>query len=106
MIGERGLVERGARIVRSRIHGPAIVGAHTVIEDSHVGPNTSIGRALLPRSLTDVADSIVQDGSSISSVRGLRSSVVGRSAAIKSINHGSPYHRLAISDHVSLELAG
>ena len=99
------VVERGARIVRSRIHGPAIVGAHTVIEDSHVGPNTSIGRAC-SLFATDVADSIVQDGSSISSVRGLRSSVIGRSAAIKSINHGSPYHRLAISDHVSLELAG
>ncbi|MBY8870788.1 glucose-1-phosphate thymidylyltransferase [Micromonospora sp. PLK6-60] len=99
------VVERGARVVRSRIEGPAIVGAHTLIEDSHVGPNTAIGRACT-LSATDLAESIVQDGSSISSVRGLRSSVIGRSAAIKSIDHGSPYHRLAISDHVSVELAG
>jgi len=99
------VVERGARVVRSRIEGPAIVGAQTLIENSHVGPNTAIGRACTLYG-TDLAESVVQDGSSISSVRGLRSSVIGRSAAIRSIDRGSPYHRLAISDHVSVELAG
>lgn len=99
------VVERGARVVHSRIEGPAIVGADTVIEDSHVGPNTAIGRSCTLFA-TDLADSIVQDGSSISSVRGLRSSVIGRSAAIRSVEADSPYHRLAISDHVSVELAG
>ncbi|MEV0899228.1 glucose-1-phosphate thymidylyltransferase [Actinoplanes sp. NPDC049802] len=101
----RVVIEAGARIVRSRIEGPAIVGAHTVIEDSRIGPNTSIGRDCV-LSHTDLAGSIVQDGASISSVRGLRSSVIGRSAAVRSLDRGSPYHRLAISDHVSLELAG
>jgi glucose-1-phosphate thymidylyltransferase len=99
------VVERGARVVGSRIEGPAVVGADTVIEDSHVGPNTAIGSDCTLFA-TDLAESIVQDGSSISSVRGLRSSVIGRSAAIRSIDHGSPFHRLAISDHVSVELAG
>jgi glucose-1-phosphate thymidylyltransferase len=99
------VVERGARVVRSRIEGPAIVGADTLIEDSRVGPNTAIGSSCT-LSATDLAESIVQDGSSISDVRGVRSSVIGRSAAIKSIDHGSPFHRLEISDHVSVELAG
>ena len=99
------VVERGARVVRSRIEGPAIVGADTLIEDSRVGPNTAIGNSCT-LSATDLAESIVQDGSSISDVRGVRSSVIGRSAAIKSIDHGSPFHRLEISDHVSVELAG
>jgi glucose-1-phosphate thymidylyltransferase len=99
------IVERGARVTRSRIEGPVIVGADTVIEDSHVGPYTAIGRDCT-LSATDLAGSIVQDGSSISAVRGLRSSVIGRSAAIRSVDRPSPYHRLAISDHVSVELAG
>jgi len=99
------VLEPGARVVRSRIEGPTIVGADTLVEDSHVGPNTAIGRACT-LSATDLAESIVQDGSSISSVRGVRSSVIGRSAAIRSIDRDTPYHRLAVSDHVSVELAG
>jgi glucose-1-phosphate thymidylyltransferase len=99
------VVEPGARVVRSRIEGPAIIGARTLVEDSVIGANTAVGRACSLRG-TDLADSIVQDGSSITSVRGLRSSMIGRSAAITSIDHGGPYHRLAISDHVRVELAG
>jgi glucose-1-phosphate thymidylyltransferase len=104
VIGEV-VVEPGARVIGSRIEGPAIIGANTQIEDCDIGSGTAIGRDCVLLA-TDLADTIVQDGTSISSVRGLRSSVIGRSAAIRSIDHASPYHRLAIGDNVQVEIAG
>jgi glucose-1-phosphate thymidylyltransferase len=42
MIDPRVTVERGARIINSTIYGPTIIGEDTVIENSYVGPFTSI----------------------------------------------------------------
>ncbi len=41
-VGRRVTLERGARVINSTIDGPAIIGEETVIEDSYVGPYTSI----------------------------------------------------------------
>ncbi|MGO8702528.1 MAG: glucose-1-phosphate thymidylyltransferase [Candidatus Brocadiia bacterium] len=38
----RVILQRGARIVGSNIRGPAIIGENTVIENSYIGPYTSI----------------------------------------------------------------
>ncbi|MBI5198158.1 MAG: glucose-1-phosphate thymidylyltransferase [Nitrospirae bacterium] len=41
-IAGKVIVEKGARIVRSSIRGPVIIGENSVIEDSYIGPFTSI----------------------------------------------------------------
>jgi glucose-1-phosphate thymidylyltransferase len=41
-IAGKVIIGKGARIVRSSIRGPAIIGENTVIEDSYIGPFTSI----------------------------------------------------------------
>jgi glucose-1-phosphate thymidylyltransferase len=97
------VIERGARVVRSRIEGPAIVGAGTLVEDSRIGPNTSIGDDCVLRA-GDVADSIVLDGSSITATPGLRGSLIGRHAAIGSSGNGEIFHRLVVGDHTSVEI--
>ncbi|MFI0990187.1 glucose-1-phosphate thymidylyltransferase [Streptomyces exfoliatus] len=98
------VVEPGARIVRSRIEGPAIIGADTLVEDSHIGPDTSIGRGCVVRS-TRLADSIVMDGATIAHVPGLRASLIGRSATVHPTDHGESRHRLVIGDHTRVEVA-
>src|SRR5204862_490748 len=77
MIVGRVVVEKGARLVRSHVRGPAIIGEDAVIEDSYVGPFSSIG----PRtrvSSSEVEHSIVLDRCRIEDV-GVRieSSILG-----------------------------
>ncbi|HUZ23251.1 MAG TPA: glucose-1-phosphate thymidylyltransferase [Streptosporangiaceae bacterium] len=98
------VVEPGARVVRSRIEGPAIIGANTLIEDSHIGPNTSIGRDCVLRG-TDLADSVVLDGTSISAVSGLHGCLIGRSASIGPRGDGEIRHRIVVGDHARIEIA-
>ncbi|MEE9591425.1 MAG: glucose-1-phosphate thymidylyltransferase [Thermodesulfobacteriota bacterium] len=41
-IAGKVVIEKGARVLRSQIRGPAIIGKDTVVEDSYIGPFTSI----------------------------------------------------------------
>ncbi len=36
------IIEKGARIIRSQIRGPVVIGRNTLISDSYIGPFTSI----------------------------------------------------------------
>ena len=76
------VVEAGARIIRSTVRGPAIVGKGAVIENAYVGPFTSIGDGVVVRE-SEVEHSIILEGSRISDVGGrIESSLIGRNAAI------------------------
>ncbi|MEU2283766.1 glucose-1-phosphate thymidylyltransferase [Streptomyces sp. NPDC013178] len=98
------VVEAGARIVRSRVEGPAIIGAGTVLEDSHVGPHTSVGRDCL---VTDsrLEGSIALDEASVTGVRGLRNSLIGRAASVGTTGRGTDHHCLVVGDHTRVEVA-
>jgi glucose-1-phosphate thymidylyltransferase len=54
----RVIVEPGARIERSVVRGPAVIGAGACIEDAYVGPYTSIGEEVHVRR-SEVEHSIV-----------------------------------------------
>lgn len=98
------VVEAGAHIVRSRIEGPVIIGAGALVEDSAIGPGTSVGRDCVVRGTT-LADSILLDGASIRGVSGLRSSVIGRGASVGMGSPGEEHHRLVVGDHTRVEVA-
>ncbi len=97
------VVERGARVVRSRIEGPAIVGAGTVVEDSRIGPGTSIGRECLLRA-AELSDSVVLDGARICGVRALHGSLIGRYATVGPGDRSRSGHRLMVGDHSKVEI--
>ncbi|MGW6540422.1 glucose-1-phosphate thymidylyltransferase [Streptomyces sp. NPDC055051] len=97
------VVEPGARIVRSRLVGPVIVGAGSVIEDSGVGPCTTIGQDCEVRSSV-IEHSLVLDGAQVAGVGSVRGSVIGRQATVTA--GGVPgWHRLLVGDHASVEVA-
>ncbi|WP_326695967.1 glucose-1-phosphate thymidylyltransferase [Streptomyces sp. NBC_01754] len=97
------VIEAGARVVRSRIEGPAIIGPGTLIEDSRIGPGTSIGRDCVVRG-THVSDSVVLQGAHIHTSRGLRGSLVGRFATVGPGEQGDPDHHFVIGDHAQIEM--
>ncbi|GGZ81839.1 glucose-1-phosphate thymidylyltransferase [Streptomyces echinoruber] len=98
------VVETGARVVRSRIHGPAVVGAGTVVEDSWIGPHTAIGRdCVLSDARLDY--SIALDGATVRHVHGIHGSLIGRAAVVRCDVTGPGRHRLVVGDHTTVEVA-
>lgn len=98
------VVEEGARIVCSRIEGPAIIGAGTVVEDSHIGPHTSVGRGCTVTA-SRLEYSIALDGASVTGVQGLHNSVIGRSACVGTTSQSADRYRLVVGDHTQVEVA-
>ncbi|MES4903367.1 MULTISPECIES: glucose-1-phosphate thymidylyltransferase [unclassified Streptomyces] len=96
------VVEEGARIVRSRITGPAVVGAGTLIEGSTIGPHTSIGEGCVLREVR-LSDTIILERATVQGVGPLRGSVIGREATVTAAADGS--HRLIVGDHARVEVA-
>ncbi len=99
----RVIVEEGARIVNSRIVGPAVVGAGTVVEDSYVGPFTSIAENCR---ITDseLEFSIVLRDSSIDGVGRIESSLIGRHVEVTPAPSVPSAHRLVLGDHSKVQI--
>jgi glucose-1-phosphate thymidylyltransferase len=97
------VIEAGARVVRSRIEGPVIIGADALVTDSVIGPHTSIGRGCVIRD-SRLDDSIALADATVTGVRGLRSSLIGRAATVGSAVSGAG-HRLVVGDHARVEVA-
>jgi glucose-1-phosphate thymidylyltransferase len=78
----RVVVEPGARIVRSVVRGPAIIGRGAVIENAYVGPFTAIGDGVTIRG-SEIEHSIILEGSSVTDVEArIESSLLGRGARV------------------------
>ena len=76
------VIEPGARVVRSTVRGPAIIGRDAVIEHAYIGPFTSVGEAVSVRN-SEVEHSILLEGTSIADVGGrIESSLIGKNASI------------------------
>lgn len=96
------VVERGAKVVRSELLGPAVVGEGSVIEGSVVGPNASIAAGCTIVG-SRVADSIVMEGCRVLGVRALEGSILGRDVEVRgSASPGA--HRIVVGDQSRLEL--
>lgn len=96
------LVEPGARLVRSQLRGPAIIGADSVLEGATIGPNTVVGRQCR---LTDceTESSVLLDGAVVSGLREIRGSIIGRHAEVRG-GREQVAARLRVGDHALVEL--
>jgi len=83
-VDKRVTVQAGARIVRSVVRGPAIIGMNAVIEDAYIGPFTSIYHDVVVRD-AQIERCIILEKSEVSGLgRGmiLRDSLIGRQARV------------------------
>ncbi|MDQ1021883.1 glucose-1-phosphate thymidylyltransferase [Streptomyces afghaniensis] len=99
----RVVVEEGARIVNSRIVGPAVIGCGTVISNSYVGPFTSIAENCR---ITDseVEFSIVLRDSSIQGVGRIEASLIGRHVEVTPAPSVPSAHRFVLGDHSKVQI--
>jgi glucose-1-phosphate thymidylyltransferase len=97
------VVEHGAKISRSVIRGPAIVGENTIVEDSLIGPNASIYYEC-DVSGSQIEDSIIMERCRIEDVRPVAQSLLGKDVEVRQ-GKGVPIaHRLMLGDQSQVEV--
>ncbi|MDG4864907.1 glucose-1-phosphate thymidylyltransferase [Streptomyces sp. T-3] len=97
-------VEPGARVVRSRVVGPAVIGPDSVITDSYIGPSTSVdGDCVITGS--EVEFSIVLGGSRIEDAGRIEGSLIGRGVQVTGAQRAPRAHRLVLGDHSRVQIS-
>lgn len=99
----RVVVEDGASIKGSEIRGPAVVGANTVIEDTFIGPYSSIGRNCRIKSSV-LEHCVILDDVSIDRVDRLEDSILGRKSVVRKVSKNRHALRLMIGDDAEILL--
>jgi len=79
----RVIIEPGARLERSAVRGPAIIGAGTRLVDAYVGPYTAIAEDCLVEG-AEVEHSILLAGAKVRNLSGrMESSLLGRNVVVE-----------------------
>jgi glucose-1-phosphate thymidylyltransferase len=103
VIDGRVVIEAGATIVRSTLRGPLVIGAGTVIEDSFIGPFSAIGNACTVRQ-SEIEHSVIMDGSSITDIKRLEDSLIGKEAVVARTQVRPRALRLMVGDHCQIDV--
>ena len=86
------------------IRGPVVIGERTRVEQTYVGPYTSIGNDVVLRN-TEIEHSIVFDGAEIDCGKRIVDSIIGSKTSIRSTQQSLPRgHKLILGDHGVVEL--
>ena len=100
----RVVVEPGARLERTVVRGPAIIGAGARLSDCYIGPYTAIGERCTI-SGAEVEHSILLAGSSVSDLDGrLESSLLGRNVTVGRGTKQPRAYRLMVGDNSSISI--
>lgn len=94
----RVVLEEGARVVNSKIRGPAIIGKRTVVENAFVGPYTSIHYDCALRNC-EIEHSIVLENSRLEDLHTrVADSLIGRNVQIQRAEGPTKTIRLMLGD--------
>jgi glucose-1-phosphate thymidylyltransferase len=95
-------VDAEAKIVGSKIRGPCIIGKNTLIENSFIGPCTSVGdNSKILNSNLEYC--VILENVIIKDVERLEESLIGRNAKVTK-NHRSHAFKLHIGDYSEVEV--
>jgi glucose-1-phosphate thymidylyltransferase len=99
----RVVIEAGAKLERSTVRGPAIIGANTTLVDAYVGPFTSIANDCEIVD-SEIEHSVVLERSRIVGVHRLQDSLLGREVEVVRSQLRPRASRLMLGDHSRIEL--
>jgi len=98
-------LDEGAKVINSVIRGPAVIGKNALIENSYIGPFTSIGNNTTIRN-AEVEYSIVLRDSKITNVKlRIEGSILGNDVEIVDAIGKPHVHRFMIGDQSRIEIA-
>ncbi|PWI18439.1 glucose-1-phosphate thymidylyltransferase [Streptomyces sp. Act143] len=97
-------VEAGAQVSGSRIVGPVIIGAGSVVSDAYIGPFTSVSEDCRIED-SEIEYSIVLRGSSVTGVRRVEASLIGRDVEVTPAPRNPSAHRLVLGDHSKVQIS-
>ncbi|MGW0628569.1 glucose-1-phosphate thymidylyltransferase [Streptomyces sp. NPDC002758] len=97
-------IAAGARISGSRIVGPAVIGAGTIVSDAYIGPFTSVSEECRIED-SEIEYSIVLRGSSVTGVRRVEASLIGRDVEVTPTPRSPKAHRLVLGDHSKVQIS-
>ena len=97
-------IAHGATVRGSRIVGPVVIAAGVEISGSYVGPFTSISEQCRIED-SEIEFSIVLPGSSITGVRRVEASLIGRNVEVTPALRAPAAHRLILGDHSKVQIS-
>jgi glucose-1-phosphate thymidylyltransferase len=103
----QGLVKVGDNTIIGEnvlIRGPVVIGDNVKIEDSFVGPHTTIGHGSVLLG-AEIEHSIIMDGAKISATKRIIDSIIGQNVTITDENDSWPKgHKMIIGENSQIEL--
>jgi glucose-1-phosphate thymidylyltransferase len=104
LVDDRVMVEEGAEIVNSVVRGPAIIGEHTRIVDSYIGPFTSIAHDVEIQG-SEMERCIVLDHTIIRNIDVLiHDSLIGRNVVIERSSAKPKAIKMTLGDYSKVGL--
>lgn len=95
---------KGAKITRSVLRGPIIIGPNTTVTDARIGPFTSIGAACTI-SRTSIDHCVIMDQSCVENIPRLEDSLIGRRVTIHPGDARRGALSLLVGDDSRIEMA-
>jgi glucose-1-phosphate thymidylyltransferase len=100
----RVAIESGARLERTTVRGPAIIGRGAVLTDAYIGPYTAIGDHVVV-SNAEIEHAIVLEGSSIQDLDGrIEASLIGKNVAIARSPELPRAYRFVVGDNAEIAI--
>jgi glucose-1-phosphate thymidylyltransferase len=100
----RVVIEEGARLVRSTVRGPAIVGRGATISDAYIGPYTAIGDDVVIDG-AELEHSIVLSGSRVGELEyRIEASLIGRNVRIGRGPALPKAYRFVVGDNAEIQI--
>jgi glucose-1-phosphate thymidylyltransferase len=100
----RVVVEAGARLERTTVRGPAIIGAGARLSDCYIGPYTAIGEHCTI-SGAEVEHSILLSGCTVCDLDGrMESSLLGRNVSVRRGDRQPRAYRFMVGDNSDISI--
>jgi glucose-1-phosphate thymidylyltransferase len=98
------VVEEGAKVIGSQIRGPAILGKESVVENSYIGPFTSVGRRCVIRNSELEYSILFEDTQILDADVRIERSLLGREVLIRRGNSRPKTQKFLLGDQSTVEL--